>query len=129
MPIGTNAAGGLMKKELDFGSESYREDIARSNLNLKPIIKNAGWDLLDAQFWFRSVQDDYREDDGIHWSAVAHRYLSNIFLTHISESWGYGWPTYPVRNGDEDFGKDKDGKPLPGLNWSELRTSVKVSAG
>ena len=57
MPIGTNAAGGLMKKELEFGSESYREDIARSNLNLKPIINDAGWDLLDAQFWFRSVQE------------------------------------------------------------------------
>ena len=83
MPIGTNAKGGLLEKELDFGSESYREDIARSNLNLKPIIKRAGWDLLDAQFWFRTVQDEYREDDGIHWTAPAHRYLSNIFLTHI----------------------------------------------
>ena len=57
MPIGKEAKGGLVKKELDFGTESYREDIARSNLNLVPIIRQAGWDLLDAQFWFRTVQE------------------------------------------------------------------------
>ena len=50
MPIGTNAKGGLMQSELNFGSETYREDIARSNLNLKPIIKEAGWDLLGTGF-------------------------------------------------------------------------------
>ena len=50
MPIGTNAKGGLMKSELNFGSETYREDIARSNLNIKPIIKAAGWDLLGTGF-------------------------------------------------------------------------------
>ena len=52
MPIGTNAKGGLMKTELNFGSETYREDIARSNLNIKPIIKKAGWDLLGTGFDF-----------------------------------------------------------------------------
>lgn len=120
MPIGKEAKGGLVKKELDFGTESYREDIARSNLNLVPIIRKAGWDLLDAQFWFRTVQDDYREDDGIHWTAVAHRYLSNIFLTHISESWGIGWPSYPCKDSHGYVKNMFNGVPM-----SELRDCVK----
>ena len=64
MPIGTNAKGGLMKTELNFGSETYREDIARSNLNIKPIIKEAGWDLLgngfDFEFTFHSPTELFK---------------------------------------------------------------------
>ena len=71
----------------------------------------------DAQFWFRTVQDEYREDDGIHWTALAHRYLTNIFLTHISESWGIGWPTYPIP--DKANPTSFDGVP-----WDTLRSSI-----
>ena len=48
MPIGTNCKGGLMMEELNVGDDNaatYREDLARSNLNLKPILKEKG-------FWF-----------------------------------------------------------------------------
>lgn len=99
MPIGTNCKGGLLLEELALGednSATYREDIARSNLNLKPILDKNGWDVLDAQFWFRAVQDEHREDDGIHWNALAHRWLTNIFLSHVSAAWGHGWPKYPL---------------------------------
>jgi len=75
MPIGTNCKGGLMMAELNAGDDNaatYREDLARSNLNLKPILKENGFDILDAQFWFRAVQDEHREDDGIHWNALSH---------------------------------------------------------
>lgn len=90
-----------MVEELNVGDDNsamYREDLARSNLNLKPILKDEGWDILDAQFWFRAVQDDHREDDGVHWNAIAHRWLTNIFLSHISAAWGLGWPKYPIPN-------------------------------
>ena len=35
-----------------------------------------------------------RTDDGVHWNAKAHRWLSNIFLSHISIAWGIGLPMY-----------------------------------
>jgi len=42
--------------------------MGQANLNIRPIIKEYNWDLLDAQFWFRKVQDkNYREKDGVHW--------------------------------------------------------------
>jgi len=121
MPIGTNCKGGLLLQELSLGDENsatYREDMARCNLNLKPILANSNWDILDAQFWFRAVQDDHREDDGIHWNALAHRWLTNIFLSHISAAWGHGWPKYPAcelaveENGPTT---DFDGVPLINL--------------
>ena len=66
------------------------------------------------------LKDDYREDDGIHWTAVAHRYLSNIFLTHISESWGIGWPSYPCKDSHGYVKNMFNGVPM-----SELRDCVK----
>ena len=57
---------------------------------------------MDAQFWFRSAQDEHREDDGIHWNALSHRWLTNIFLSHISAAWGHGWPKYPVKDQVEE---------------------------
>lgn len=72
------------------------------------------WDVLDANFWFRNCQNEFRENDGIHWTAHAHRWLTNIFLSHLAEAWGLGWPTYPKR--------DPASKTYKGVNLSELFT-------
>ena len=37
---------------------------------------------------------EHRSDDGIHWNAKAHRWLTNIILTHIAIEWGKGLPTF-----------------------------------
>ena len=37
---------------------------------------------------------EHRSDDGIHWNAKAHRWLTNIILTHIAIEWGLGLPTF-----------------------------------
>jgi len=95
LPIGRNARGGLLIPEIQFGqdSEVYRMDMGQANLNIKPIIDEHKWDLLDAQFWFRKVQhNNYREKDGVHWNQIAHRWLTNIFLSHICDAWGVKQP-------------------------------------
>jgi len=97
LPIGRNARGGLLIPEIQFGhdSEVYRMDMGQANLNIKPIIKEELWDLLDAQFWFRRVQyKNFRENDGIHWNQIAHRWLTNIFLSHVCEAWEIEPPKY-----------------------------------
>ena len=79
LPIGRNARGGLLIKEIQFGedSEVYRVDMGQANLNIQPIIKEHNWDLLDAQFWFRKVQDKgYREKDGVHWVSYCTKLLN-----------------------------------------------------
>ena len=35
-----------------------------------------------------------RVSDGIHWNAKAHRWLTNMILSHIAQSWGVGLPTF-----------------------------------
>ena len=37
---------------------------------------------------------EHRSDDGIHWNAKAHRWLTNIILTHIAIELGIGIPTF-----------------------------------
>lgn len=34
--------------------------------------------------------------DGIHWNMFAHRRMTNIVLTHVSQAWGLGVPEHPV---------------------------------
>jgi hypothetical protein len=60
------------------------------------------------------VQDEHREDDGIHWNALSHRWLTNILLSHISAAWGLGWPKYPIAS-------LKDGKTFDGILFNDLR--------
>lgn len=37
-----------------------------------------------------------RAMDGIHWNMFAHRRMTNIVLTHVSQAWGLGVPEHPV---------------------------------
>jgi len=114
MPIAAETKGGVLEGTGENNSAMYREDIARCNLNLIPIMNENNWDVLDANFWFRNCQNEFRENDGIHWTAHAHRWLTNIFLSHLAEAWGLGWPTYPKR--------DPSSKTFKGVNLSELFT-------
>lgn len=129
MPIAAETKGGVLEgkgiftqmnslSQLIFfvgenNSAMYREDIARCNLNLIPIMNEKKWDVLDANFWFRNCQDQFRENDGIHWTAHAHRWLTNIFLSHLAEAWGLGWPTYPIKDPSKNTIAAKKFKGVP----------------
>ena len=47
----------------------------------------------------------YREKDGIHWNEIAHRWLSNIFLTHIADAYKIPLPKQQkkTKKHDPDF--------------------------
>lgn len=70
------------------------EEISHTNYWAEQIIQSYNWDIIDAQFWFRQNYIEHRSDDGIHWNAKAHRWLTNIILTHIAIEWGIGLPTF-----------------------------------
>jgi len=90
MPISHRATGGVFDKKME--KFDFREDIEFANGSVRSILNSQGWDLVDAQFWFQQNQDYHRISDGIHWNAKAHRWLTCIFLSHISEAWGMGYP-------------------------------------
>ena len=90
MPLSRHAVGGFIEKAME--NVDLVEDIAIGNASCRPVMQRYGWDLLDAQYWFRQNQDVHRIPDGIHWNAKAHRWLTSIFLSHISEAWGLGYP-------------------------------------
>lgn len=102
LPIGRNARGGLLIEEIQFGTDSevYRMDLSQANLNIKKHVEKAKWNLLDGQYYFRKLQatEGMREKDGVHWNEVSHRWLTNIFLTHVCMSWGINPPSLQKRS-------------------------------
>lgn len=74
-------------------------EISHSNYHAEQIMKTYHWDILDGQYWFRQNYVEHRADDGIHWNSKAHRWLTNIFLTHVAEEWGKGLPIYVQTKG------------------------------
>lgn len=93
LPIGRHARGGLLVPEIRFGgtAESFRKDMGFGNIAAQKVIKSTNWDYLDASYIYRKLQntDNYREQDGVHWNQIAHRWLSFLLLTRISQLWGY----------------------------------------
>lgn len=48
-------------------------------------------DVLDLHYHFRrSLQ--HRTKDGVHWNALAHRWITCLLLRHIAQAWGVTMP-------------------------------------
>lgn len=92
MPISHRANMTFIDKKADV--VALVEDIAHANLRASKLVNDNLWDYLDAQYWFRQSHVDHRQADGIHWNAKAHRWLTNLILSHIGEAWGIGLPTF-----------------------------------
>ena len=92
MPISHRANMTFIDKKADV--VALVEDIAHANLRASKLVNDHLWDYLDAQYWFRQSHVDHRQSDGIHWNAKAHRWLTNVLLSHIGEAWGIGLPTF-----------------------------------
>ena len=108
LPISRHTFGGLVE-EIQFGgaSESFRRDIGFANVAAQKVIETTDWAYLDAHYMFRKIQnqDKLRENDGVHWNQIAHRWLSFLFLKTCCEEWGYEIET-PVDIKDEKEGRN-----------------------
>ncbi|XP_064612830.1 PC-esterase domain-containing protein 1B-like [Liolophura sinensis] len=91
LPISSDAKGGFLVPEVEFMTSSLHLDILQANFFAQKIMTTAGFDVLDLHYYLRH-HIHRRAEDGIHWDMTAHRRITNLLLTHISEAWGKGLP-------------------------------------
>ncbi|XP_022080751.1 PC-esterase domain-containing protein 1A-like [Acanthaster planci] len=91
LPVANKIRGGFLLPELEFLSETLRLDVMEGNFYAKELASAFDFDVLDLHFYFR-FQLHRRVADGVHWNHQAHRRMSNLILSHISEAWGLSVP-------------------------------------
>ncbi|XP_067656944.1 PC-esterase domain-containing protein 1A-like [Haliotis asinina] len=91
LPISKNARGGFIIPEIEFMNSTLRLDILEANYYAAKVVVENGFDVLDLHYFLR-YQLHRRADDGIHWDMTAHRRITNLLLTHISDAWGFRLP-------------------------------------
>lgn len=91
LPISSDAKGGFLVPEVEFMTSSLHLDILQANLFSQKMMTSAGFDVLDLHYYLRH-HAHRRAEDGIHWDMTAHRRITNLLLTHISEAWGHAIP-------------------------------------
>lgn len=58
-----------------------------ANFYSATLANSYGMDVLDLHYYFRfSLQ--HRTNDGVHWNALAHRWITSLLIKHIAEAWG-----------------------------------------
>ncbi|XP_055876677.1 PC-esterase domain-containing protein 1A-like [Biomphalaria glabrata] len=86
LPISPSARGGFLVPEIEFMTSTLRLDIIEANYFAQSIAMKHGHDVLDLHFYLRHHLHR-RVRDGIHWDMLAHRYITNLILTHICSAW------------------------------------------
>nr|CAD7194795.1 unnamed protein product [Timema douglasi] len=74
------------KPQVDFLKHTLRFEVMEANLYARDVVATHGYDIVDLHYYL-SMQLERRANDGIHWLAVAVRFMTNILLTHITLSW------------------------------------------
>ncbi|XP_072030805.1 uncharacterized protein [Amphiura filiformis] len=87
LPVANKIRGGFLLPELDFLCSTLRLDVLEGNFYAKELARVYGLDVLDLHFFFR-FQLHRRAPDGVHWNHQAHRRITNLILTHITNAWG-----------------------------------------
>ncbi|XP_034301746.2 PC-esterase domain-containing protein 1A [Magallana gigas] len=86
LPISKNIRGGFLIPEVEFMNSTLRLDILEANFFAHQVVISHGYDLLDLHYYMRN-QLHRRAADGVHWDQTAHRRMTNLLLSHISEAW------------------------------------------
>lgn len=91
LPISKQARGGFLVPEIKFMNNTLRLDILEANFYASQVAVTQGFDVLDLHYYLRH-QLHRRAMDGIHWDMTAHRRITNLLMTHITEAWDEEFP-------------------------------------
>ncbi|KAL4232239.1 PC-esterase domain-containing protein [Mactra antiquata] len=91
LPISKKARGGVLIPEVEHLNVSLRLDILEANFFVHKLALQYGFNTLDLHFYLRH-QLQRRAGDGVHWDMTAHRRITNLILTHITEAWSVKQP-------------------------------------
>lgn len=77
--------------QIEHKAPLLRDDVIEANFYSGTLANSYEMDVLDLHYHFRfSLQ--HRTNDGVHWNALAHRWLTCLLLKHIAQAWGVTLP-------------------------------------
>ncbi|KAM6909431.1 PC-esterase domain-containing protein 1A [Xenentodon cancila] len=87
MPLGERIKGGFLVPEIKHKAPHLRYDVIEANFYCQNVADFYERDVLDLHFHFR-LSLHHRMKDGVHWNAIAHRWITSLLLQHIAQAWG-----------------------------------------
>lgn len=84
--VSQDCRGGLFVKQVEFMKHYLRFEVMEANMLARQIVVSYGFDFLDVHYYLR-MQIHRRASDGVHWTPVPVRHVTNLILTHIALSW------------------------------------------
>ncbi|XP_046385586.1 PC-esterase domain-containing protein 1B-like isoform X1 [Ischnura elegans] len=90
-PVSQSCSAAFLVRQVEFMRHSLRFEVMEANLFARQLVPTYGYNILDLHYHLR-MQIHRRIRDGVHWVPTAVRHMTNLFLTHISLSWGVPLP-------------------------------------
>ncbi|XP_060073002.1 PC-esterase domain-containing protein 1A-like [Ylistrum balloti] len=97
LPVSRNAKGGFIVPEVEHMMNSLQLEILEANFVARQIVASHGLDVIDLHHFLR-YHLHRRAEDGIHWDMTAHRRITNLLLSHITEALGEKFPNQTENN-------------------------------
>lgn len=91
LPVSTDAYGGFLGSKARSQKQKLPADILEANEFVYNLIKDYPFVFLDLHYFLRYHRHRLSKD-GIHWDMTAHRRISNLLFTRVSEAWGIPLP-------------------------------------
>ncbi|XP_069140631.1 PC-esterase domain-containing protein 1B-like [Argopecten irradians] len=91
LPVSRKAKGGVIVPEVEHMMNSLQLEVLEANYVACQIVASHGLDVIDLQHFLR-YHLHRRAEDGIHWDMTAHRRITNLILSHITEALGEELP-------------------------------------
>lgn len=126
----SNTGKGLLTKDVEFMRSLLPFHILEANNYAATVARSYNVDVLDLHYHMRSVTFE-RCKDGIHWSPLGVRYITNLVLTHISLVLEQKLPGREfldiefLKRSEEIFVPSTSAKNNKKSGWHKLKTAVK----
>lgn len=91
LPVSRTAKGGVFIPEVAHMKNSLQLEVLEANFVARQIVAAHGYDVIDLHHFLR-YHLHRRAEDGVHWDMTAHRRMTNLLLTHITEALGKDLP-------------------------------------
>lgn len=86
LPVSISASGAIFIDEIKNIVPMLPWHLLEANNYAATCAKFFNFDTIDVHHYLR-LQGHFRVKDGVHWSPLTIRYITNIFLTHLALSW------------------------------------------
>lgn len=91
LPLSSNCRGGFLMKQVEFLRYPLPYHVIEANNYLAEMARLYNYDVLDLHYNMRFLREEWMPD-GIHWTPLAYRLITNFLLTHLALSFNAPLP-------------------------------------